>query len=260
MPKNKKRQEAGEEKGGKLLTLIVILVILLLWLAIFAVLIKLDIGGLGTMLRPSLKDVPLLNTLLPEVPIEQQIWEENYQFSSMEEAIAEVEKLRAQLEQATSGTEDYQKKIAELQAEVDRLKVFEDDVLNFQERVERFDTMVVFNDRAPDLEEYVKFYEEINPDTAERLYQLAIQRLQYDEGIQEQANILKTMKPSQAAAALEESTADIGLIAEWLLAMKTSESAAILNKMDSLFVAKILRKMADMNEEALADIMSQINY
>ena len=68
------------------------------------------------------------------------------------------------------------------------------------------------------------------------------------------------MKPSQAAAALEESTADIGLIAEWLLAMKTSESAAILNKMDSLFVAKILRKMADMNEEALADIMSQINY
>ncbi len=126
--------------------------------------------------------------------------------------------------------------------------------------MERFDTMVVFNDRAPDLEEYVKFYEEINPDTAERLYQLAIQRLQYDEGIQEQANILKTMKPSQAAAALEESTADIGLIAEWLLAMKTSESAAILNKMDSLFVAKILRKMADMNEEALADIMSQINY
>ena len=130
MPKNKKKQEAGEEKGGKLLTLIVILVILLLWLAIFAVLIKLDIGGLGTMLRPSLKDVPLLNTLLPEVSMEQQIWEENYQFSSMEDAIAEVEKLRAQLEEARSGTEDYQKKIAELQAEVDRLKVFEDDVLN----------------------------------------------------------------------------------------------------------------------------------
>lgn len=261
MPRKKKNKDEGEKKkGSKLLTVVVILAILLLWLAIFAILIKLDIGGLGTMLRPSLKNVPILNTLLPKLPQEIESWENNYPFTTMEEAIVRIQELEAEKAQQEDEIAAYLAKIEELEKEIARLKVFEEDVLNFEERKKRFDQMVVFNPEAPDLEEYKKFYEEINPETAEEIYQVVLEKLQYDKGIQEQAEILRTMKPSQAAAALEESTADIGLIAEWLLAMKKTESAAILNKMDPLFVAKILRKMADMNEEALNDIMSQMDY
>lgn len=261
MAKKKKNKENGEEKkGGKLLVFIIILLILALWFGVFAILIKLDIGGLGSMLRSSLEEVPILNTLLPEIPEEQLAWQKNYPFKTMEEAIARIQQLEKELETEGQKEKTYQDQIADLKAEIERLKVFEDDVLNFEARVERFNKMVVFNPQAPPLEEYRKFYEEINPTTAEEIYQLVLEKLQYDQGIQQQVDILTAMKPSQAAAVIEESTADIGLIAEWILAMKKDQAAEILNKMDQLYAAKIFRKMADMNNEALQDIMDQMDY
>ena len=80
MAKRRKNQENEFEKeklGSKILTAIVIFLILLVWLAIFALIVKLDVGGLGTTLRPALKDIPVLNLVLPNVSDEQLAWEEN---------------------------------------------------------------------------------------------------------------------------------------------------------------------------------------
>ena len=52
-------------KGGTLWTIIVAVVIIAIWLVIFGLLIKLDVGGFGsTVLRPILKDVPVINRIL----------------------------------------------------------------------------------------------------------------------------------------------------------------------------------------------------
>ena len=56
------------------------------------------------------------------------------------------------------------------------------------------------------------------------------------------------MKPAQAAKALEEMTADLEYSCKVLLAMKPIEATAILDKMDSLFVARLLQTMHDMDE------------
>ena len=54
------------KKGGKMMTAIFAVVIVLIWIAIFALLIKLDVGGFGsTVLYPVLKNVPVLNLILP---------------------------------------------------------------------------------------------------------------------------------------------------------------------------------------------------
>ena len=60
--------DASEEgKGSKAVTIIIVLVIVIIWLAIFGVLIKLDVGGFGSgVMYPILKDVPVLSMVLPE--------------------------------------------------------------------------------------------------------------------------------------------------------------------------------------------------
>ena len=59
--------DGEEKKSNKLVIVFVTILIVLIWLAIFVLLIKLDIGGFGSnVLRPVLKDVPVLNMILPE--------------------------------------------------------------------------------------------------------------------------------------------------------------------------------------------------
>jgi hypothetical protein len=73
----------GDEEtvGGKILVFFVTIIIILIWLAIFAMLIKLDVGGFGSgVLAPVIKDVPYLNKILPDSVTEEvssmhtQIW------------------------------------------------------------------------------------------------------------------------------------------------------------------------------------------
>ena len=53
-------------KSGKLVSILVAMLIIVIWLVIFALLIKMDVGGVGSMLRPFLKNVPVINRILPE--------------------------------------------------------------------------------------------------------------------------------------------------------------------------------------------------
>jgi len=248
-----------EDKGGKLGTFLIVLIFLLIWITILALLVKLDVGGLGTTLRPYLKDVPVVNLMLPGVSDEQLQWEENYPYKNMDEAVTEVDLLRKQVEQLTKENSDYALEIAKLKTENTRLKTFEDDLKAFEERVERFEQYVVFNDKAPDVSEYKAFYESINPENAERLYSLVVELMQYDEGIVKQAELFANMKPGQAAAALEEMTADIEYITKILLAMKKDNATEIMNKMDALYVAKIMQRMDDLNNEKLQSLYQVLN-
>lgn len=257
--KNADRPDGEKKEGGKLTAIIFILLILFIWLTGFAVLIKLDVGSLGTTLRPFLKDVPGLNLILPLVSDEQLAYENNYPFTTMEEAIAKIDELQAQLDAVSASGTDYAAQLAALQTENARLKVFEDNQVAFEARVAEFDQNVVFNNLAPDVSEYRKYYEEIEPANAEKIYQLVLQLEQYDEGIATQATLFATMKPQQAADTLQEMTADIEWIVKVMLAMKTEQSTEIMNKMDPLYVAKIMQRMSDINEEKLQTLYDVLN-
>ena len=248
-----------EESSGKFGTLLIILIFLLIWITALALLVKLDVGGLGTTLRPYLKDVPVINLMLPGVSDEQIQWEENYPYKNMDEAMNEIDALRKQVDQLTKDNSDYAIKVGQLQAENNRLKKFEDDVEAFEERVKRFDQYVVFNEKAPDVSEYKAFYESIEPENAERLYQNVIELMKYDEGIIQQAELFANMKPGQAADTLQEMTADIEWNGKILLAMKKDNATEIMNKMDPLFVARIMQRISDINEEKLQTLYEVLN-
>lgn len=252
MAKNKdaenENQEKGEGVGAKIGTILLVILIIAVWIGIFALLIKMDVGGIGTTLRPLIKDVPVLNLVLPDPTDDMLIAENNYPYKNIQEAIEVIKGLEVRNDELSSEIDKQQRTIMELQNEIARLKVFEEDQLAFEERVKRFDVNVVYNSNAPDIEEYKKYYEEINPETAEEIYRQVIEQLQYDGLIQEKANLLKNMKPGNAAKALEEMTADIEYTCKVLLCMKTDEATAIMDKMDTLFVARIIQTMHDMDE------------
>ncbi len=253
--------DEGGGVGAKIGTIVIVVLIVIVWLAIFALLVKMDIGGMGTKLRPLIKDVPVLNLILPDVSDEVLIAEQNYPYKNITEAVEVIKELERQNADLDSKNSEYAKKILDLQAEVDRLKAFEEDQQAFEERVKRFDANVVYNSKAPDIEEYKKFYEEINPETAEEIYRQVIEQLQYDESIKQKATLLKTMKPGNAAKVLEEMTADIEYTCKILLCMKPDEATAIMDKMDSLFVARLVQTMHDMDDEWYQKIAKNLeNY
>jgi flagellar motility protein MotE (MotC chaperone) len=249
----KKSPDINKKDGNKLLTILIALLIVFIWFAVFVLLIKLDVGGFGSgVLRPILKDVPVLNMILPSAPEVQIAEENNYEYKTLPEANAKIKALEKAIEDLKKNSTDSSTREAELQAEIDRLKVFEENQLAFEERVKEFDKKVVFNDAAPDIEEYKKYYEEINPTHAEEIYRQVVEQQQYSNAIQEKADIYKSMEPEAAARIMEVMTADIESVAKILLCMKSKESAAILAEMDNVVAAKITKKMLDMDAEKLA--------
>ncbi len=262
MPRRNKEIDNNENEksaGSKIIAAVIVLFIVLIWLAVFVVLIKLDFGGFGnSILRPLLKDVPVINMILPSVPEEQVAYENDYPYNSLGEAIDRIKELEAINDTLTKSQSSEADKIKELQAEVDRLKVFEENQKAFEDRVKDFDEKVVFADQAPSIEEYKKYYESIDPTHAEEIYRQVVEQMQYDESIKEKADIYRKMKPAVAAAVFQTMTADIDLVSEMLRSMRPSESSLILAQMDPTSAAKITKKMFDMDAEKKAK--SSYNY
>ena len=74
MPRNDRNNttgdvdDDGERRGGGLIGALIAIIIVVIWLLVFALLIKMDVGGFGNnVMRPLIKDVPVLNKILPTV-------------------------------------------------------------------------------------------------------------------------------------------------------------------------------------------------
>lgn len=255
-PEKKKKKKKGkgdketEEKVGifsRILTFIIVLFIIVIWLAIFALLIKYDVGDFGsTVLRPLLKDVPVVNQILPDAPDETVAEEMNYQYRNLTEAMDRITELEAELAAAKGTTQANANYLAQLEAEVARLKTFEENQLQFQVEKDKFDREVVFADNAPSTEEYIKYYEGISPDNAAEIYRQVVEQQEQIKNLVEQAEMYKNMKPEEAAAILNGMSGDLELVANILLNMKTKEAGAILAKMDSNMAAKVTKKISIM--------------
>lgn len=235
-------EQEPETAGGKVLIIFVTLLIVAVWLTIFALLIKWDVGGFGSsVLYPILKDVPYVNMILPEVADPEK--EDPYAYDSMEEAVAQIKKLEKQLAEAKESSGNSDDEISELQDEVARLKVYEKEQADFEEIRTKFYEEVVFGDKAPDIDEYKTFYESINPENAEQLYKQVVSQKQEDEEIADYVKAYSEMKPKAAAAIMESMTDDLELVAKILSNMKADKRGDILAAMNSDVAASVTKLM-----------------
>lgn len=232
--------------GSSASVVIVTLFIILIWLGILVLLVKMDVGGFGSnVLTPILKDVPVINKILPsESTTETSKNEEAYGgYNSLKDAVEQIKTLEKQLDQAQSTNATYAEQIDTLKTEVQRLKTFEDNQVEFQKIKEQFYEEVVYAENGPGADEYRKYYEEMDPTTAEALYKQVIQTEAADKQMQEYANTFSNMQASEAAAILGNMTDNLDLAASILKNLDVSTRGAILGAMDSAIAARIVKIM-----------------
>ncbi len=243
-----------EERGGgaKILTVLIIFLIVLIWLAILALLIKFDVCGLGSeVLRPVLKDVPVINRILPNVSEEQEAYEKAYPFDSLAEALEYIKKLELEADKLREENDDYASRQAEMQKEIDSLRHYEEEQEAFAKLREEFDREVVYNDKAPLTEEYLKWYASMYPNNAAKIYDELMAKKIRETSIQEQADYLAGIDAGDAADILSEMPSDIDLICKLLSCMKKKQVSAILAEMEPLFAARIVNRMVELGLESL---------
>lgn len=236
---------SDDEESGGFSVFLVTAIIILVWLGIIGLLIKLDVGGFGSqVLAPVLSDVPVLNKILPESEETESTTGEDYGgYSNLKDAVNDVEALKVQLESAQATVNADAEKITELQNEVTRLKTFEDKQLEFQRIKNEFYEEVVYAEKGPGADEYIKYYESMDPETAENLYKEVVKKEAVSDEIKEYAQAYSEMKPKQAAAIFEGMTDNLDLVAKILGVMESDDRGAILGVMDSTVAAKITKIM-----------------
>ncbi len=245
----KQEEELDEDKEGNgFVTFLATLFIVILWLAVVVVVIKLDVGGFGSsVMTPILKDVPVLNLILPKTSSTITNDPDSYGgYSTIEDAVNQIAILELQLDALQTASTEKDAKITELTAEVTRLKEFERMQVEFQRIRNEFYEEVIYAENGPGPEEYKKYYEDMDPTTAEYLYKQVVAQLEADTEIQAYAQAYSEMKPKQAAGIFEAMTdADgLSLAAKILQAMNADDRGKILGVMNSDVAAKLTKIMA----------------
>lgn len=240
--------DEDEESGGVSVFLVTTLIVVV-WIAILCLLIKLDVGGFGSgVLYPVLKDIPVVNKILPAVEDtadgDGTGTQEAYGgYTNLKEAVDYIKELELELQRAQSSNADNSEEMENLKAEVARLKTFEDSQVDFQLLKNKFYEEVVYADKGPGAEAYKEYYESIDPTTAEYLYKQVVQQLEASNEVKDYAQAYSEMKPKEAAKIFESMTDNLSLASQILSVMSAEDRGKILGAMDPTVAAKITKIM-----------------
>lgn len=244
---NRETEIFDEDGGSAGSVFAVTFVIVLIWFAILCLIVKLDVGGFGSsVLMPLLEDVPFVNKILPE-SVETGSGEEEEDiyggYDDLREAVDYIKELELELERAQSDDSARAEEVAQLQAEVERLKTFEESQVEFQRIKTEFYEEVVYAENGPGMEEYRKFYEAMDPATAEYLYKQVVQQIEESDEVKDYASAYAAMKPKEAAAIFESMTDNLNLAARILGVMEAEDRGKILGVMNPEIASKITKIM-----------------
>lgn len=235
------------EGGGGFAAFMATTLIVIVWLAVIAVIIKLDVGGFGSnVLTPVLKDVPVLNKILPNSHMLETTNPDEYGgYSNLKDAVAQIRLLEGELERVNVDNQNKSLELQNLKAEVERLKAFEDKQADFQRIMTEFYEEVVYSEKSPGAEVYQKYFEAMDPATAEYIYRQVVTQKEEDAEVKKYAAAYgsSAMKPKQAAGIFEAMTDNLELAARILNAMSADDRGSILGVMDPAIAAKLTKIM-----------------
>lgn len=244
------KQEAelydDDSDSGTGSAILVTFFIILIWIAILCLLIKLDVGGFGSnVLRPVLKDVPVLSWILPQDSETETTDPEAYGgYTSLRDAVDQILVLEQQLDQLQTVSSADAEELARLRAEVQRLQTFEDNQLEFEKIKNEFYQEVVYAANGPGADAYVKYFESMDPTTAEAIYARIVAEQAQNLEMSAFANTYASasMKPKEAAA-IFEAMDDLELVARILGQMGAEDRGSIMGAMTPEFAARLTKIM-----------------
>ena len=234
-----------DSAGGGFSMFIVTLFIILIWVAILGILIKLDVAGLGSkVLAPIIKDIPVVNKILPnDSTTETDDLEAYYGYTSLPDAVDQIRALEMELSSAQTANATNLNEIDELKAEIIRLQTFENQQVEFQRIKTQFYEEVVYAENGPGALEYQKYYESMDPQTAEYLYQQVVRQETVDSQMSDYAKAYASMDAAEAAKIFNTMSNNIDLVGKILWAMTPDQRGKILGKMDPEMAAQVTKIM-----------------
>ncbi len=244
-----REEDLDEENSGPVI--LTTLIIIVVWVGIICALIKLDIGGFGSqVLAPVLKNVPVVNKILPDETTGNISNEDSTEevvdlagYTALEEAVSDIRDLEDELIDYQEELNAKNERILALEEEIKRLETFEDMQVEFERIKTEFYNEVVYAENGPGVEEYQKYYEAMDPATAEVLYKQVVAQVEESKEVQDYAQAYSEMKAKEAAGIFEAMTSDLDLAARILGEMEPDSRGAILGVMDPEVAAKITKIM-----------------
>ena len=243
-----REEDLDEDSSGPVI--LTTLIIIVVWVGIICALVKLDIGGFGSqVLAPVLKNVPVVNKILPDETtgnVSEESTEEVVDlagYTALEDAVNDIHDLEDELIDYQEELNAKNERILALEEEIKRLETFEDMQVEFERIKTEFYNEVVYAENGPGAEAYQKYYEAMDPATAEVLYKQVVAQVEESKEIKEYAQAYSEMKPKQAAGIFEAMTSDLDLAARILGEMEPDARGAILGVMDAEVAAKITKIM-----------------
>ncbi|MBP7059448.1 MAG: hypothetical protein KBA87_03390 [Lachnospiraceae bacterium] len=240
-------EEEEETVGGGLAVAIAVILIIAVWLVIFGLLIKMDVGGFGsTVLYPVLKDVPVINKILPNstnYSDTKKTGNESYNYTNLSDAVNRIKELEKELKKSNDQLSADQATIADLQSQVEELKTYKNNEANFETLKKKFDEEVVFSSNAPDISKYKEYYESIDPDNAQAIYKEVVEQQQDKAQLDDYVKTYSAMKPAQAASIFDTMTDNLPLVAKILNAMDSESRGKILGQMTQTTAAQVTKLM-----------------
>ncbi len=235
----------SDSPGSSVAVFFITLLLVVIWIGITCLVIKLDVAEIGSnFFAPILKDVPILKNILPKDSITESVDVESYYgYSSLADAVERIRYLEDELKKASETNDSNSEKITALAAEIERLKTFESNQVDFQRVKTEFYEEVVYSEKGPGREAFISYYETMDPETAENIYRQVIVEEAYSEEVLEYAKAYSEMKPKAAAGIFEAMTDNLPLAAKILEAMQPDERGDILGAMDPEVAAKITKLM-----------------
>lgn len=115
--------------------------------------------------------------------------------------------------------------------------------MEFERLKNEFYEEVVYAENGPGVEEYQKYYEAMDPATAEYLYQQTIQETSSSKEIEDYVAAYSSMKAKDAAAIFDTMTSDLDLVAKILGAMSAEDRAKVLEQMNEENAARLTKMM-----------------
>lgn len=242
---DQERELDEQIEGTNASVVVVTIFIIVIWLGILCLLVKMDVGGFGSnVLTPMLKDIPIVNKILPTENSTESTREKSYGgYSSIKDAVDQITELEKKIEQMQNTNTAYAEQIEALKAEVQRLQTFEKNQVDFQRIKEQFYEEVVYADNGPGAEAYRQYYEEMDPTTAEALYKQVIQEEAVNAKMRDYVATYSNMDAAKAAKILGAMTDNLDLAAEILSNLPAATRGSILGEMDPAVAARITRIM-----------------
>lgn len=242
---NQERELDEQIDGTNASVIVVTIFIIVIWLGILCLLVKMDVGGFGSnVLAPMLKDVPVINKILPNETDIEKTKEKSYGgYSSIKDAVDQLNQLEKQLEQAQNSNTAYAEQIEALKAEVQRLQTFEKNQVEFQRIKEQFYEEVVYAENGPGAQEYRAYYEGMDPTTAEALYKQVVQEEAVNVKMRDYVATYSNMDAKSAAKILGAMTDNLDLAAEILSNLPAASRGSIMGEMDPAVAARITKIM-----------------